>query len=123
MAYAAAAMDHETCMFCGKERMAVRYLISTPRARMCDECVAGCCALSRDGRSIGVATPFQPCGTNTPDIGEGSGGERDTSHCSFCSRPQAEVAVLVLGYHRQICDECLARCRDIAEEALSETTT
>ena len=122
MAYTGATMDQEKCMFCGKERTTVRFLINAPGARICDECVAICCALPHDGKTSGGASPFQPCGANAPDIGEDLGGARDTGRCSFCGKSQEEVAVLVLGYHRQICDECLARCRDIAEEELSETT-
>jgi ATP-dependent protease Clp ATPase subunit len=109
-------------MFCGKERTTVRFLINAPRVRICDECVAGCCALAHDGSLKGASSPFQPCGSNAPDIGEDQ-GDRDTRHCSFCGKPQEDVAMLVLGYHRQICDECLDRCRDIAEEELSEPTS
>ena len=107
-------------MFCGNQHTPARYLIAGPRVRICDECVTSCRALAHDADSKGATSSFQPCGATPPDIGEDVGGARDSGHCSFCSKARADVALLVVGYHRQICDECLNLCRGIIEEESAE---
>lgn len=37
----------------------------------------------------------------------------DALHCSFCGKPQHEVAKLIAGPFVFICDECVAMCNDI----------
>ncbi len=36
-------------------------------------------------------------------------------HCSFCSKPQTEVTLLIAGPSTYICDQCVGLCNDIIE--------
>ncbi len=46
-----------------------------------------------------------------------------TLKCSFCSKPRAEVAMLVQGPHALICDECVHLSAAIVMEARQPPTT
>jgi hypothetical protein len=37
-------------------------------------------------------------------------------HCSFCRKPQTEVAILIAGPSTYICNECVSLCNGIIEE-------
>ena len=40
--------------------------------------------------------------------------------CSFCSKYQREVAMLIAGPEVYICDECVAICNDVIAEKYAE---
>lgn len=47
----------------------------------------------------------------------------DTRHCSFCAKPDVEVAKLIAGAGVYICDACVRLCNDIlAGESDSAST-
>jgi len=43
-------------------------------------------------------------------------GKEPIGHCSFCGRPNTEVAALIAGVHGFICENCVDICVDILEE-------
>ena len=50
-----------------------------------------------------------------------SGGEGPAFHCSFCGKSQFEVKKLIAGPSVYVCNECVALCNSIIDEALKET--
>ena len=44
--------------------------------------------------------------------------ENKQLRCSFCGKPQSQVARLVAGPGVYICDECIAICQDILKEGV-----
>ena len=52
---------------------------------------------------------------------EGPGGKLATARCSFCGKRQEQVRRLVAGPGVYICDQCIALCNQIMNEAPPET--
>ncbi len=47
--------------------------------------------------------------------------DKDSLHCTFCGKPQAEVLKLISGPSVRICDDCVRVCNEIlADEGLAE---
>lgn len=44
-----------------------------------------------------------------------TGTDGRTLHCSFCGKPEVEVAKIIAGPGVYICDVCVALCQDILE--------
>ncbi len=53
--------------------------------------------------------------------GKNNNNNNDNICCSFCNRPQDQVARLIAGKNVYICDECIGLCNSILEEEFGET--
>jgi ATP-dependent protease Clp ATPase subunit len=114
------------CSFCGKRQSQVKKLVAAPGIMICDECVARCAEIAREGDG-GVQSTTGPAQVpNRPDarrwlpllgLGPKSRGEPT---CNFCGRPGPDLVQppSTLGTHALICSQCLALCQDIIREQL-----
>jgi len=102
------SLGHFSCTFCGKHQREVRKLVRGFHGVICNECVALCKAILREGGPsyAASATPY----TSNPSA---------TAACAFCAKPVDKVPKLIAGPPGQyICEECVGSCNEIiAEEA------
>ena len=89
------------CSFCGKWAREVRAMVEGPNVRICAECVDLCWHMVRAG-------PDEPL---SPPRKKKASGDGDPLHCSFCGKHQDDVAKLMAGIERFICDACIDKAR------------
>jgi hypothetical protein len=94
------------CSFCGRTQGNTLRVVAGPGADICQECVW-------TARSV-LATGTRAT-TPTATIGKLAPGA-DEERCSFCAKPDHQVAGLVAAGEARICDECLALCQEIFTE-------
>jgi ATP-dependent protease Clp ATPase subunit len=115
--------EHDRCNFCGRERLAVGFLIDGPRVFICDRCVAECKALLPTGDPKGSRVAYRPALGDVPaPIGGGLIAALGP-HCNFCGKRPNEVRTIVEGYTTTICDECVGLCGDILDEQNERSPT
>lgn len=89
------------CGFCGKRANEVRALVEGPNVHICNECVDLCGDIVRP-------RPDEPPSTRRR---KGARSGDDALRCSFCGKPEHEVAKLLAGIERFICDGCIEMAR------------
>jgi hypothetical protein len=94
------------CSFCNISQADAQRLIAGPGVYICDGCV---------GAVRMVVDRAQP--TKGPRQVVLRPAMAEDHACSFCGKPPPTVEAMVKGGRGRICDECLALCEDIIQEA------
>jgi kynureninase len=102
----AESWEEPYCSFCGRIQGSTLRVVAGPGASICEECVW----MARSVLATGTRAT-----TLTATIGKLAPGA-DEARCSFCAKPDHQVAGLVAAGEARICDECVALCQEIFTE-------
>jgi ATP-dependent protease Clp ATPase subunit len=92
-------MSEIECDFCLKWASEVRAMVEGSDARICDECVELCWDMVRPAPGEQDQGPRK----------RGASGDAEVSYCSFCGKNEDEVAKLIAGQSKFICDVCVKK--------------
>jgi hypothetical protein len=119
-------MSEPVCRWCHKTE--AEHLPPTqanrPRARM--PCLGWQEHFSPVGQvAFSPSAPAPSDATSAPSMGDTSSGSSSDAHvCSFCSKTQKEVKMMIAaGAAASICDECIGLSVDLIEKAGTVKTT
>ena len=92
-------MSEIECDFCGKWASEVCAMVAGPDVCICDECVQLCWDMVRPAPGEQEREPRQ----------RSSSADGEALYCSFCGKHQDEVAKLIAGQGKFICDTCVKK--------------